>query len=108
MEYEEFNKNFLELQARGLDDWLDIDQLKINQKEDLVNSPSHYTQGGQEAIVTIEDAISSAPGPVTGMLQGNALKYLIRLWSKNNAIQDAKKARWYLDRLIARLEGKIE
>ena len=108
MEYEEFNKNFLELQAKGLDEWLDFEEIQIDEEEDLVNSPSHYTQGKQEAIVTIEDAISSAPGPVTGMLQGNTIKYLLRLWSKNNAIQDAKKARWYLDRLIRRLEGKIE
>jgi len=38
------------------------------------------------------------------MLQGNVLKYLLRLWVKENPLQDAKKARWYLDRLIDNLE----
>tara|TARA_B100001769_G_scaffold90386_2_gene69266 strand:+ start:63 stop:434 length:372 start_codon:yes stop_codon:yes gene_type:complete len=74
-------------------------------KADMVNSPDHYTKGKQEAIDIIEEAIADAPGPKTGLLQGNALKYLLRLWHKENALQDAKKARWYLDRLIEKLEG---
>lgn len=71
---------------------------------DMVNSPDHYTRGTQEAIVTIEEAIADAPGPITGMLQAQVLKYLLRLWNKENAVQDAKKAQWYLDRLIEKLE----
>ena len=38
------------------------------------------------------------------MLQAQALKYLLRLWLKGNAKQDAEKARWYLNRLIEHLE----
>ena len=77
----------------------------IEQSEgDMVNSPDHYTRGSQEAIVTIEEAIADAPGPITGMLQAQVLKYLLRLWNKKNAVQDAKKAQWYLDRLIEKLE----
>ena len=41
---------------------------------DMVNSPDHYTRGSQEAIVTIEEAIADAPGPITGMLQAQVLK----------------------------------
>ena len=72
---------------------------------DMVNSPSHYTRGGQEAIVTIEEAIADAPDAVMGLLQGNALKYLLRLWNKENSLQDAKKAKWYLERLIVKLDA---
>ena len=75
-------------------------------ENDMVNSPSHYTQGSQEAIVTIEEAIAHAPGPITGMLQAQVLKYLLRLWDKENAVQDAKKAQWYLTRLIEKLDGE--
>ena len=71
---------------------------------DSVNSPGHYTRGSQEAIVTIEEAIQDAPSPVEGMLQANALKYLLRLWLKENSVEDARKARWYLNRLITSLE----
>ena len=71
--------------------------------DDRVNSPSHYTGGRVEAIDVIEDAIKDAPDPATGMLQAQVLKYLLRLWLKDNPIEDAKKARWYLDRLISKL-----
>ena len=68
-----------------------------------VNHPSHYTSGRQEAIDTIEDAIKDAPDPITGNLQATVLKYLLRLWLKDNPKEDAEKARWYLSRLIEKL-----
>ena len=69
-------------------------------EEDNVNHPSHYTQGTQEAIDIIEEAIAEAPGPKTGFLQAQVLKYMLRLWHKVDAKEDAEKARWYLNRLI--------
>ena len=73
---------------------------KIN---DPVNSPSHYTKGKVEAIDVIEDAIADAPTNKAGFLQGQVLKYLLRLWYKSNSTEDAKKAEWYLKRLIDEL-----
>jgi len=68
--------------------------------DDRVNSPSHYTYGNSEAIDVIEEAISEAPSVKAGMLQAQVLKYLLRLWHKDNPVEDAKKAEWYLKRLI--------
>ncbi len=68
-----------------------------------VNHPAHYTSGKQEAINIIEDAIKDAKDPVDGMLQAQVLKYMLRLWLKNNPKEDAEKARWYLSRLIEKL-----
>jgi hypothetical protein len=73
---------------------------------DPVNHPSHYTAGRFEAIEVIEDAAARAPDAVVGGLQWQSLKYLLRLWGKGNALQDAKKAAWYLNRLIATLEAR--
>ena len=73
-------------------------------KRDDVNSPAHYTNGSQEAIVTIEEAIEEAPSMKAGFLHGQALKYLLRVWLKDNPLQDLKKAQWYLTRLIDSLE----
>ena len=78
--------------------------LKSVSKGDAVNSPAHYTNGSQEAIVTIEEAIEPAPSVKAGMLQGQVLKYLLRVWLKDNPLQDLKKAQWYLTRLIDSLE----
>ena len=68
-----------------------------------VNHPPHYTSGKYEAIDIIEDAIKDAKDPVDGMLQAQVLKYLLRLWLKDNPKEDAEKARWYLSRLIEKL-----
>jgi hypothetical protein len=68
-------------------------------------NPSHYRRGPVEAINVIEAAVSDAPHMVPAYLQGQALKYLLRIWCKGNALEDARKCRWYIDRLIAKLEG---
>lgn len=68
--------------------------------DDRVNSPSHYTYGKTEAIDVIEEAIQEAPSVKAGMLQAQVLKYLLRLWHKDNPSEDAKKAQWYLKRLV--------
>ena len=85
--------------------WTELDfQQTFPTEADPVNSPAHYTAGSQEAIVTIEEAIQQAPYNKAAFLQGQVLKYMLRLWHKDNACQDAKKARWYLDRLIESLD----
>ena len=40
-----------------------------------------------------------------GFIEGCVVKYVTR-WRSRGGIEDLKKARWYLDRAIARLEGK--
>lgn len=75
---------------------------------DPVNHPSHYTEGRAfEVIDVIEDWAGRAPDPVGAWLQGSCLKYIARCWDKHNALQDLKKARFYLDRLIAKLEANL-
>ena len=72
---------------------------------DLINSPDHYNQGRVEVIEVIEDAVQDADDVVSGYLLGQTLKYLLRMMHKGNTLQDAEKASWYLDRLLARLQG---
>jgi hypothetical protein len=73
---------------------------------DLVNHPPHYTAGRHEAIDVIEDAVGRAPDAVLGGLQWQTLKYLLRMWDKGSPTMDAKKASWYLTRLIDHLEAR--
>ena len=81
------------------DEWMDFKWPTLG-RTDHVNSPPHYTRGKQEAIEIIEEAIQDAPDVKSGMLQAQALKYLLRVWLKDNSKQDLEKARWYLNRLI--------
>lgn len=67
--------------------------------KDSVNHPSHYTSGGIEVIEAI-DAWK------LDFALGNAVKYIARAGKKDPAktLEDLKKARWYLDRAISKLE----
>ena len=64
---------------------------------DAVN-PDHYKQGSVECI----DALAAATVNLSGLdavCTANAIKYLWR-WKQKNGVEDLKKARWYIDRLI--------
>jgi len=70
---------------------------------DLVN-PSHYKQGGFETADVLTAWVSAAPDPVAGALQWNCLKYLARMWRKDNPQVDLQKSLWYAERLRQHLE----
>jgi hypothetical protein len=71
-----------------------IEEPKV--KNDMVNNPAHYNAGGIECI----DAILAATNDLAeGYIQGNIIKYVWRYRYKNR-VEDLKKARWYLDKLI--------
>ena len=74
----------------------------------MVNHPTHYANSSKkiETIDKIEDAVQFAPDPVLGGLQWQVLKYVHRCWTKDSTVQDLRKARWYLDRLILLLEDR--
>jgi hypothetical protein len=72
--------------------------------QDMVNHPSHYTAGRIEVIDFIEDCVRQAPDAVVGGLQWQVLKYISRLWLKDDPALDAGKARFYLNRLITTLD----
>ena len=66
---------------------------------DIINSPSHYTDGGIETIDFIE-----AKG--LNYHLGNVVKYVSRAGKKDPAkkLEDLEKARWYLEREIGRVQ----
>lgn len=74
-------------------------------QHDSVNHPAHYTAGGIECIDAIAAALTCQTDPMHAWLTGQVLKYLWR-WPMKNGLEDLKKARFYLDRLIADVERK--
>lgn len=71
-------------------------------KNDAVNHPKHYTQGNVECIDALESATINKRG-IEAVCVANVIKYLWRYESKNG-LQDVKKAKWYLEKLIKELE----
>lgn len=64
---------------------------------DPVNNPTHYTNhpSGIECIQVTEHM---------NFNRGNAVKYIWRCGDKGEPVEDLRKAIWYLEREIARLE----
>ena len=69
------------------------------QSDDPVNHPKHYTAhpSGVECIQITEHMNFNL---------GNAVKYIWRAGQKTDLLEDLKKARWYLDREIQRIQVK--
>lgn len=63
---------------------------------DMVNHPPHYKAGGIETIDFIE-------AKELGYHLGNVIKYVSRADHKGNKLEDLKKAQWYLNRAIEKL-----
>jgi hypothetical protein len=67
-----------------------------------INHPAHY--GGD----TVYEAIKVIDAWSLGFALGNAVKYISRSRHKGAELEDLRKARWYLDHEIARLERALE
>lgn len=73
---------------------------------DVVNNPNHYTYGKYECIDVIKELTKGLAGSQAFCL-GNCLKYLWR-WQYKNGVEDLKKAKWYLERVIKEFEDNKE
>lgn len=88
----------------GFCGWFEPANTETNQEPeyDPVKKPKHYCKGGVECL----DAIKAALGDkYEGFLAGNVLKYVYRYPDKNG-VEDCKKARFYLDKLIEVLSNE--
>jgi len=79
-------------------------------QHDNVNKPKHYQlREGYEVYDLRQDlAAKAANGGATYAQYSDwdrAIEYIIRMWGKNR-LEDAKKGRWYLDKLIEKLEER--
>lgn len=75
----------------------------MENKNDAVHRPAHYTDGKIEVIDFIEDK-------KLGFNLGNAVKYISRAGKKDPSkhLEDLQKALWYLNREIGNLKAKIK
>ena len=74
-------------------------------REDLVNGPQHYNNGGIECIDAMEAMLSEKE--FIGYMRGNSFKYRWRYTYKDGE-QDLKKARWYEDKLLKVYENNLD
>lgn len=70
--------------------------------KETVNHPNHYQSSKFEAIDIIDEFGKDYTGE-SAFDFGNVVKYILRA-KKKNGLEDLRKARWYLDRLINKWE----
>ncbi|MEN6525466.1 MAG: DUF3310 domain-containing protein [Candidatus Polarisedimenticolia bacterium] len=71
----------------------------VDLDDEPISHPKHYTAhpSGVECIEIAEHF---------GFCLGSVVKYVWRAGLKGDALEDLRKARWFLDREIARREGQ--
>lgn len=81
--------------SEAVKEWVDSDHSEW--ASDSIHKPKHYTEhpSGIECIQVTEHM---------GFNLGNAIKYIWRCDLKLDAIEDLKKAKWYIDREISKRE----
>ena len=72
--------------------------------KDMVNHPSHYNQGGIEAIDALNAMVTGYEDAVDASLSWQIVKYIWRHPFKDKPLEDVKKAQFYLNKLIEYLE----
>ena len=70
---------------------------------DTVNKPKHYNQSKFEPIDVIQEW--GGKDQFEGFCWGNVIKYCSR-YKHKNGVEDLKKARYYLDKLIGSVENE--
>ncbi len=73
---------------------------------DMVQKPRHYNLGGIECIDALTAMITPYEDPNDAALSWQVVRYIWRHPFKFNPLEDLKKARFYLDRLIQLYEKK--
>ena len=67
-----------------------------------ITKPKHYTQGSVECLDAIDSVLDESSR--IDFYRTQIVKYMWRLRDKGDPLKDAKKAQFYLGRLIQKLE----
>ena len=73
----------------------------------MVSHPPHYQSATGLEVIDVIEAFTSDLKGIEATDTGNVIKYICR-WKSKNGIQDLKKAMWYLQHLINKVEKDKE
>jgi hypothetical protein len=74
---------------------------------DDVAKPSHYQFGAFQAVDVIVAVAATIPDSVEAVHSSHLLKYALR-WPRKGGLKDLYKARWWLDRLIDKVQRRTD
>ena len=73
--------------------------------KDMVNHPEHYISDSGIEVIDVIEAFTSDLKGIEATDTGNIIKYICR-WKHKNELEDLKKAQWYLNHLMKKVEEK--
>ena len=78
------------------------------EKTDMVNHPPHYQSKKGIEVIDVIEAFTEGLQGIEAVCTGNVIKYICR-WKDKNGLEDLKKCKWYLEKLINRFvqEGMV-
>lgn len=82
-----------------------VNTIEDLEEDDIVNHPGHYETGKFECIEVMQEALGA--DAVKNFCVCNAFKYLYR-HKRKNGLEDIKKAKWYIDKLLELSEENID
>ena len=90
----------------GTNDWFEVLGVseETNNPPDMVNHPPHYQSENGIEVIDVIEAFTADLNGIDAVCTGNVIKYICR-WKSKNGLEDLKKCRWYLERLIKHVEG---
>lgn len=74
---------------------------------DMVNTPPHYISDSGIETIDVIKAFTKDLDPFEAYCTGNVIKYICR-WKHKNGVEDLKKARWYIDRILFEHKAHVD
>ena len=75
-------------------------------KKNMVDHPAHYQSEAGIEVIDVMEAFTADLKGAEAVNTCQVIKYILRWKHKGNPLEDLKKCKWYLERLIAHVESK--
>lgn len=98
----EYNNKLVTTNGQILQDGEECRQIK---GKDNITSPNHYVTDKGFEVFDVQEAFIHELKGMAASYWCNVVKYILR-FQKKNGVEDLKKARYYLDKLIENEEDK--
>ena len=83
----------------------DIDALSCEENNDNIISPNHYASDKGFEVFDVQEAFIHELKGMAASYWCNIVKYILR-FQRKNGVEDLKKAKYYLEKLIEEESGK--
>lgn len=74
-------------------------------RKEMVDHPAHYQSKAGIEVIDVMEAFTENLSGAEAVNTSQVIKYILRWKEKENPLQDLKKCKWYLERLIGCVEG---